>query len=32
MESAPVLRRTAQSPFARAFFTVIEGLDIVEPA
>ena len=23
--------RTAQSPFARAFFTLVEGLDLVEP-
>ncbi len=26
-----VERRTASSPFARAYFTLVEGLDIVEP-
>ena len=26
-----VRERTAESPFARAFFTLVEGLQIVEP-
>ena len=26
-----VRERTAESPFARAFFTLVEGLEIVEP-
>ena len=29
---ADVRRRTEHSPFARAFFTLAEGLDLVEPA
>jgi hypothetical protein len=27
-----VRRRTADSPFARAFFVLLEGLDVIEPA
>jgi hypothetical protein len=32
IEWADVRRRTEHSPFARAFFTLAEGLDLVEPA